>query len=252
MARFRKLALVPVLGLSCALALADEPAPQRIQFEKGKSAATIHATLQVKGDDAGTHAYALRAAAGQVLNVRFDAAEPNAAYNLACPGGGFSGAQGKSWSFTMPQSGDYTITVTGYGAQKSFPYTLEVGVEGKPHPVPPQGLTGTWTLTADPDESIEIKDEHGTLRFAVHALWKGLNWKEYGPNIGEIGGTVPLKNGKAVYQDTELACKLAMTFKGDTLEVEQEGDCGFGANVRADGTYKRTSLCAAPERSEGM
>jgi hypothetical protein len=43
-----------------------------------------------------------------------------------------------------------------------------------------------------------------------------------------------------------------MTFKGEKLEVTQEGDCGFGHNVRADGSYKRTSLCTAPEQSEDL
>jgi hypothetical protein len=37
-------------------------------------------------------------------------------------------------------SGEHTITVSGYGAAKSFPYTLEAGVVGKPHAMPPQGL----------------------------------------------------------------------------------------------------------------
>jgi hypothetical protein len=254
MSQLRPIAALAPVVLICALSIVEaaEPAPQRIQFEKGKSSATIHKTLKIQGDDFEVHEYALRASAGQVLSVRFESTEANASYKVTCPGNGNSGAQGKAWSFTMPQSGDYTITVSGYGAEKSFPYTLEVGVEGKAHPVEPQGLTGTWTLEEDPDASVEIRDEHGKLRFAVHALWKGANWKEYGPNIGEIGGTVDLRNGKAAFKDPDLDCTLGMTFQGDKLEVTQEGDCGFGHNVRADGSYKRTSLCTAPEQSEDL
>jgi hypothetical protein len=255
MPSLRKIAaLAPLAALVCSLAFAEtgEPVPQRIQFDKGKSSATIHKTLRIQGDDFETHAYKLKASAGQVLSVRFESSEPNASYHVTCPGNGNAGAQGKAWLFTMPQSGDYTITVDGYGATKSFPYTLEVGIEGKPHPVETKGLTGTWALVADPDTSIEIKDENSKLRFAVHALWKGMNWKEYGPNIGEIGGTVEVHNGKAMFKDAEVECTLGMTFKGDKLDVTQEGSCGFGHNVNADGAYKRTSVCAAPERSEGL
>jgi hypothetical protein len=125
---------------------------------------------------------------------------------------------------------------------------LEVGIAGKPRPVRPQGLTGTWRLIEDPDSSIEIREQGGKLRFAVHALWKGASWKEYGPNLGDIDGTVDVRNGKAVFQDADSDCTLEMTFAGGKLEVAQEGSCGFGMNVRADGNYKRTSLCAAPDR----
>ena len=254
MNRLQKVAaLVPLVVLMSALAMAGsaKPAPQRIQFEKGKSSATIRKTLKVKGDDVETHEYRLRAGAGQVLTVHFEAAEPGAAYSVTCPGNGLTHAKGKTWSLTLPEAGDSAIAVNGYGAKASFPYTLEVGVEGKPHPVPAQGHTGTWALDLDSDITIEVKEAPaGKLRFAVHALWKGMNWEKYGPNIGEIGGIADLHNGKAVFKDADADCLLTMSFNGAKLKVEQEGGCGFGANVRADGTYKRTSLCADPENAE--
>jgi hypothetical protein len=240
-----------VLVSDLAMAAVREPVPQRVQFEKGKSSATMKRTLKIEGDDVEMHEYKLRAAAGQTLTVRFEAADPAASYSVTCPGNGLTDAQGKSWSLTLPESGDYTISVNGYGAKASFPYTLEVGIEGKPHPVQTPGLTGTWALAADPDSTIEIRESPpGKLRFAVHALWKGANWKEYGPNIGEISGTADLHDGKAVFKDAEAECNLKMTFSGSKLEVVQDGSCGFGHNVFANGTYKRTSLCAAPERAE--
>jgi len=241
-----------VFALTLATAGSAEAAPQRIQFDKGKSSATIQKTLKVEGDDVEMHEYRLHAGAGQVLTVNFEAAEPKAGYNVACPRNGITHAKGKTWSLTLPESGDYTITVSGYGAKASFPYTLEVGVEGKPHPVPPQGLTGTWSRDVDPDDNtIEVKElPGGKLRFAVTAIWKGPTWKEYGPHTGEIGGTADLHNGKAIFKDTAADCMLAMSFSGGKLEVKQEGGCGFGMNVFANGTYKRTSLCAAPELAE--
>lgn len=247
-------AFVPLVVFVSSLAAAGsaEPPPQRIHFDKGKSSATIRKTLKVEGDWAETHEYRLRAGAGQVLTVHFSAAAPSAGFDVTCPGNGLTHAKGAAWSLTLPESGDYTITVDGHGAKESFPYTLEVGVEGKPHPVPPQGLTGTWARDVDPDDNtIEVKElPGGKLRFAVMAIWKGPNWKESGPHTGEIGGTADLHNGKAVFKDKEADCMLTMSFSGNKLKVEQEGSCGFGANVRADGTYKRTSLCADPENAE--
>jgi len=254
MHRFKKVAAcLPMVVLMSSLAMAGgaKPAPRRIQFDKGKSSATIRKTLKIKGDDVETHEYRLRAGAGQVLNVHFEAAEPGAAFSVTCPGNGITHAKGKTWSLTLPEAGDYAIRITGYAAKASFPYTLEVDVEGKPHAVPAQGYTGTWALDLDPDNTIEVKElPGGKLRFAVHALWKGMNWEKYGPNIGEIGGTTDLHNGKAVFKDADADCLLTMSFSGAKLKVEQEGGCGFGANVRADGTYKRASLCADPENSE--
>jgi len=241
-------ALAACLTLAADLALAANPEPERIRFDKGKSAATIRKTLKVQGNGAEVHRYLLRAAAGQVLTVRFEAADPHGTYFVTCPGNGPAGASGKTWSMTLPEAGDLRITVVGSGAAKSFPYTLEVGIEGKPHPVAPEGLTGTWRHLVDPDNTIEIRElSGGKLKFAVHAFWKGASWKEYGPNIGEIGGTAELHAGKAVFEDPENQCVLTLGFTGEKLDVGQEGNCGFGMNVSAEGAYERTSLCAAPE-----
>lgn len=191
----------------------------------------------------------LKASAGQRMTVRFTSPEPEAAYAVACPGNGSTDAGDSPWSFELPEAGDYRITVSGYAASKSFPYTLEVGVEGKPHPVEPKGLTGTYGLVEDPDSTIEILQlPDGRLRFHLLALWKGANWKEYGPNIGEASGVVKLEKNRAVYREDE--CVLKMTFAGDTVKIDQTGDCYFGHNVEASGTYRRMSLCATAEEME--
>jgi hypothetical protein len=241
----RWLALLLLLAGALPALAQDEDDAERIQFQKGRSSAEVRGTIEIREDDIESHAYLLKASAGQRLTVRFASPEPEATYDVACPGNGTTGAAGSPWSFELPESGDYRITVSGYGATKSFPYTLEVGVEGKPHPVEPQGLTGTYGLVEDPDSTIEVLQlPDGRLRFHLLALWKGANWKEYGPNIGEASGTVKLEKNRAVYQEEE--CRLAMTFADGTVKIDETGDCGFGHNVRADGTYRRMSLCAAP------
>ena len=246
-------ALAPVLALVLLVPLsaaAQEVDAQRIRFEKGKSSAEIRGTLALAQDGPETDAFLLGASAGQTMTVRFASTEPGATYTVACPGGGSADAGASPWTFELPEPGDYRIAVSGpYDAKKSVPYILDVAIEGKPHPVAPQGLTGTYGLVEDPDSTIEIRQlPDGRLSFHLLALWKGANWKEYGPNLGEAFGTIPLEKNRAVYRDDQ--CTLAMTFAGDAVTINETGDCGFGHNVSADGTYRRVSLCAAPEAGE--
>lgn len=242
------IALTLLVPLSAA---AQEENAQRVRFEKGKSSAEIRGTLALDKDGhPETKAFLLGASAGQMMTVRFASTEPEATYAVACPGGGSTNAGASPWTFELPEPGDYRITVSGpYEAGKSIPYILAVAIEGKPHPVAPQGLTGTYGLVEDPDSTIEIRQlPDGRLSFHLLALWKGANWKEYGPNIGEAFGTVKLEKNRAVYRNDQ--CTLAMAFAGDTVTINETGECGFGHNVRADGTYRRVSLCAAPEAGE--
>jgi hypothetical protein len=37
---------------------------------------------------------------------------------------------------------------------------------------------------------------------------------------------------------------------GQTVKIDEEGECSFGHNVNADGTYRRTSLCATGDGEE--
>jgi len=41
-------------------------------------------------------------------------------------------------------------------------------------------------------------------------------------------------------EGADAGCKIAMTFQGSRLLVDQRGDCGFGLNV-ASGDYRKTS-----------
>lgn len=132
----------------------------------------------------------------------------------------------------------------GGPGEKGFAYTLEVGVTGKPRPVTVRGVTGTYHRSDDSSlEVLELPD--GRIKFHLTAFHKGLNWKEYGPNLGEASGLVPLRNGTARYEDE--VCKLRFQFGKDSVEIHQEGDCDFGHNVTAGGSYRKTSRCAAPK-----
>lgn len=69
---------------------------------------------------------------------------------------------------------------------------------------------------------------------------------ELSANVGEADGTATIEGDTAVYSSDEFGqCKITIKFvKPGTIEVNQSGvdsECGFGFNVNASGTYKKTS-----------
>src|SRR5437870_1417887 len=72
---------------------------------------------------------------------------------------------------------------------------------------------------------------------------------EMSANTGEASGEAVVKGDTAVFvpeysAENNKACKITLRFsKPGTLIVTTENniDCGFGLNVSADGTYKKTS-----------
>jgi hypothetical protein len=66
--------------------------------------------------------------------------------------------------------------------------------------------------------------------------------------LGELSGTVALKNGSATYEERmngeDEACVDRMELEGGKVTVSQAGsdiECGFGAGVSARGTFHLTS-----------
>lgn len=231
------------LGILLALPAYSEP--QRIQFEKGRSSAVLKGTAPGRTENyPGPREYVLKASAGQVMTVKFKG--EGAAYSVSCPGEGGTDAGAAEWSMTLPEAGDYTIRVHGTG-EKEAPFSLEVGVTGKPKAVD-RGVTGTY-LREDDSLLKVVELPGGKVKFALHALWMGPQSEEFGPNIGDAYGEVPLVKGVAVYKEDE--CRLTMRFSSGKVEIEQAGNCGFGLNVTANGSYRRTSLCATPESGFG-
>lgn len=65
-------------------------------------------------------------------------------------------------------------------------------------------------------------------------------------NVGEADGTAIIEGDTAIYSSDEFGqCRITIKFvKPGTIKITQTGadtDCGFGHNVTADGTYKKTS-----------
>jgi hypothetical protein len=63
-------------------------------------------------------------------------------------------------------------------------------------------------------------------------------------NVGEAEGTADIDGDTAVFssKDNDELCKITIRFvKQGQIKVRQDGSCGFGLNVSADGTYQKIS-----------
>lgn len=62
-------------------------------------------------------------------------------------------------------------------------------------------------------------------------------------NTGEGAAVIRIEGNTANFKPdgVEDECKIVLKFTDGKLVVTQNGICGFGFNVRADGTYKRVS-----------
>jgi len=62
-------------------------------------------------------------------------------------------------------------------------------------------------------------------------------------NEGEGSGVATIEGDTAIFkpEGAEEECQITLKFTGGKLLVTQTGICGFGHNVSAEGTYKKTS-----------
>jgi len=105
----------------------------------------------------------------------------------------------------------------------------------------PSSVTGHYRLRQDEfRNSLDVQQlTGGKIKFQLVALWVSYNNPENIHN-GELRGTVTLDKGVAIYESG--TCKITMKFtqnKVAVTESDDNGDCGFGANVTAAGSYRK-------------
>jgi hypothetical protein len=79
----------------------------------------------------------------------------------------------------------------------------------------------------------------GRIKFDLLALWVSHYYPENIHN-GQIQGFARLENGVAIYEAD--SCKLRIEFlptKVRIMQSDEVGDCDFGANVTATGSYRK-------------
>jgi hypothetical protein len=87
----------------------------------------------------------------------------------------------------------------------------------------------------------------GKLRVAFELVYPYMTGAgEISANVGTADGTATIEGDTAVYSSDEFGqCRITIKFvKPGTIEITQyttDGECGFGHNVNASGTYKKAS-----------
>lgn len=102
---------------------------------------------------------------------------------------------------------------------------------------------GAWNM-------VEVKQKDNQYEISFSGLYMGMMSMYYGPNMGEFTTISPIKNGRAVWKESETegmatgeGCTVEMRFKPNNVTLETtQGQCGFGHNVRADGEILRVSF----------
>jgi hypothetical protein len=106
---------------------------------------------------------------------------------------------------------------------------------------PPGNVTGHYRLRREELRNrIDVEQLPGArVKFDLLALWVS-HYNPENVHNGTLQGIVNVKNGVAIYEDG--GCKLKMEFLPSKVRITQSdgfGDCGFGANVTATGTYRK-------------
>jgi hypothetical protein len=90
------------------------------------------------------------------------------------------------------------------------------------------------------------------IQFHLLAVWVSANNRENVHN-GELEGVIELKGNTATYETD--SCKVSMKFFATSAIVTQAsqiGDCDFGVNVTASGTYRKLNSRKPNFRSQSL
>jgi hypothetical protein len=85
---------------------------------------------------------------------------------------------------------------------------------------------------------------HGKLKVQLALVYEHHSAAGLTANVGDASGEATIDHDVAVFvPEAAGECKITLTFlPNHELKVEQQGgECGFGHNVRADGTFRKVS-----------
>ncbi len=100
---------------------------KRIKFAKGKHSATLSNAV-IRGDE---DTYIAGAKAGQKMTVKITSVEKNAVFFIEKPDGGYlenagEGDDQTTWTGTLPDDGDYKITVAGTRGNATYKLSVTI------------------------------------------------------------------------------------------------------------------------------
>jgi hypothetical protein len=104
--------------------------------------------------------------------------------------------------------------------------------------------TGTYRDVKGSSEIKILALGQGKLKVQLALIYEFKSGEGRMANLGDASGEATIENDLAVFVPEGAGdCKITMTFlPNGKLKVEQQGEkCGFGHNVRAEGTFRKIS-----------
>lgn len=102
-------------------------------------------------------------------------------------------------------------------------------------------VNGTWESRANTFKVWTLGGQKLQIEFAGIHEYKS----PVGPmaNTGEASGIAAIEGGTAIFPPEGFGeeCRIVLKFTDGKLIVKQDGNCGFGAGVAADGAYREVS-----------
>jgi hypothetical protein len=90
------------------------------------------------------------------------------------------------------------------------------------------------------DDSLTVTRQGKAYRFSLGMSHVFPPYDEPLVSNGTSNGRFAVENCRAHFDDRENECRLEFTFKGrDKVDIAQVGDCLFGAEINATGTFRK-------------
>lgn len=132
------------------------------------------------------------------------------------------------------------LMVTIYSAQAQQPRSISPTASKRSSSIKVTGHYRARSRTA-PNSMEVLQLPGGKIKFHILALWVS-SYNPENVHNGELEGIVDLIGNTATYD--EERCKITIKFTSAAAIVKQAdelGDCDFGANVTATGTYRKVN-----------
>ena len=96
---------------------------------------------------------------------------------------------------------------------------------------------GSWSTVSVTPNGKQFDVQFSGLHFSANGM-------KYGPNMGDLSATVSIADRHGVMRGDKDSptCKVDMKFSDFGLDMDADGDCGFGAGVGAMGHFDRVSV----------
>jgi hypothetical protein len=119
---------------------------------------------------------------------------------------------------------------------------LSPNVAQQPQVVTAAQVNGTWQSKFGSFKILALGKRRLKVQFEGEYLYRLADGTQMA-HTGIGDGIAMIEGNEATFkpEGAEDGCEIRMKFLKGKLEVKQEGICGFGHNVSAEGTYRRIS-----------